>query len=160
MPRLEVDLQKTLKLTNVLIYRAEHRDMTGVQDIDKHIVKMENYINVNGAKQIGPLIQYSYIKADDLGNFCMEMKAMLQCNRYIENVAMPYYMEEEIRVPNCIYCRYSGPNDKMKFAYDKIMLTAFEEDIPLKGNVYTVLLKQDEENDTVMADLFMERADS
>jgi hypothetical protein len=33
-----------------------------------------------------------------------------------------------------MYCRYIGPEEKLKFAYDKILLTAFEEDIPLKGD--------------------------
>jgi len=45
----------------------------------------------------------------------------------------------------------------MKFAYDKINLYAFENDIKLKGDSYTVFVDSQEENDTIIADVFMER---
>ena len=47
----------------------------------------------------------------------------------------------------------------MQFAYDKINLEASENDIKLKGDSYTVFVDQDEEEGTIIADVFMERAD-
>ena len=38
-----------------------------------------------------------------------------------------------------MYVRYTGPESKIKYVYDKINLTAFEEDIELKATCYTVL---------------------
>lgn len=84
---------------------------------------------------------------------------MLQCNNYINNVEQPYAMESVVRVPNAMYCRYNGPEEKLKFAYDKIQLEAFENDIPLKGDSYTIFVDRDEENETITADVFMERLD-
>lgn len=49
--------------------------------------------------------------------------------------------------------------EKIKFAYDKLFLLAFEEEIPLSGTSYTIFVGQDEENDRITADVFMERAD-
>ncbi len=43
--------------------------------------------------------------------------------------------------------------------YDKIQLEAFENDIPLKGDSYTIFVDRDEENETITADVFMERTD-
>ena len=58
-----------------------------------------------------------------------------------------------------MYCRYTGPEEKLKFAYDKIQLTAFEENIPLKGDSYTIFVDKNEEDETIVADVFMERTD-
>ena len=42
-----------------------------------------------------------------------------------------------------------------KFAYDKINLEAFENDIELTGESYTVFVDQNEEEGTIVADVFM-----
>jgi hypothetical protein len=57
-----------------------------------------------------------------------------------------------------LYVRYEGEENKLKFAYDKIILSAFEEDIPLKGDSYTIFVNQ--QGDNFVADVFMERADN
>lgn len=57
-----------------------------------------------------------------------------------------------------MYARYIGEESKLKFAYDKINLIAFEEDIPLKGDSYTVFVAKND--DGIIADVFMERADN
>lgn len=75
-------------------------------------------------------------------------------------VEQPYNMVPVIRVLNCMYCRYIGPEEKLKFACDKIQLEAFENDIPLKGDSYTIFVDRNEEDETIIADVFMERADS
>ncbi len=70
----------------------------------------------------------------------MEICILLQCNNYIYSVDKPYVMEPVIRISNCMYCRYIGPEEKLKFAYDKINLEAFENDIELTGESYTVFV--------------------
>jgi hypothetical protein len=57
-----------------------------------------------------------------------------------------------------MYVSYQGEESKLKFAYDKINLKAFEEDIPLKGDSYTIFI--DQQDDQIIADVFMERADN
>ena len=83
---------------------------------------------------------------------------LLQCNNYIHSVEQPYFMESVIRVPNSMYCRYVRPEDKLNFAYQKINLEAFENDISLKGDSYTIFVDRNEEDETITADVFMERA--
>lgn len=57
-----------------------------------------------------------------------------------------------------MYARYNGEESKLKFAYDKMNLIAFEEDIPLKGDSYTIFVNTND--DGLIVDVFMERADN
>jgi len=59
-----------------------------------------------------------------------------------------------------MYCRYIGLEDKLKLAYDKLNLTAFENDIQLKGDSYKIFVDRNEEENTIIAEVFMPRADS
>lgn len=156
MGSLNLSLSKTLKLTNVLMWRVELSD-NEVQ-FELEIDKMKSYINVNGGKQVGPLVRYlnAEVANDDIN---VKVVFMMQADRFINVNDRKYKMEATIRVCNCMYCRYIGPEDKINYAYDKIQLTAFENDIPLKGDSYTIFVDRDEENETITADVFMERAD-
>lgn len=157
MNKLKFHNNKVLKLTNVLKYKILIDEESF--DLNVAIEQMQSYIKIKGAMQIGPLIQYTRTFINDAGELDMEIIMMLQCNNYINNVEQPYAMESVVRVPNTMYCRYNGPEEKLKFAYDKIQLEAFENDIPLKGDSYTIFVDRDEENETITADVFMERSD-
>lgn len=157
MNKLQFHNNKVLKLTNVLKCKILIDEESF--DLNVAIEQMQSYIKIKGAMQVGPLIQYTKTFINDAGELDMEIIMMLQCNNYINNVEQPYAMESVVRVPNAMYCRYNGPEEKLKFAYDKIQLEAFENDIPLKGDSYTIFVDRDEENETITADVFMERSD-
>ncbi len=146
-----------LKLTNVLKYKLIISDEQF--DFNVAIEQMQSYIKVKGATQIGPLIQYSRSFMNDAGELDIEIVMMLQCNNFIHNVEAPYSMESVIRVPDALYCRYIGPEDKLKFAYDKINIEAFENDIKLSDFNYTIFVSHNEEEDIMTADVFVGRAD-
>lgn len=122
--------------------------------------QIQSYLRNKGGLQIGPLIQYSRVFMNDNNELDMEIILMLQCNNYIHNVEPPYSMESVIRVQNCMYCRYIGPEDKLKFAYDKIHLEAFENDIELEDCSYTIFVDRNEEDETIVADVFIPRKDA
>ena len=153
MSKLQYNLNKVLKLQNVLIGKMSLEE----EDVDFNLIvdKMQSYIKVKGAIQIGPLIQQTRTFVNDAEEMDVEINFLLQCNNYIYNVEKPYRMESVLRVPNCMYCRYIDPEDKLKFAYDKINLEAFENDIELTGESYTVFVDQNEEEGTIVADVFM-----
>lgn len=157
MNKLQFHNKKVLKLTNVLKYKILIDEESF--DFNVAIEQMQSYIKIKGAMQVGPLIQYTKTFINDAGELDMEIIMMLQCNNYINNVEQPYAMESVVRVPNAMYCRYNGPEEKLKFAYDKIQLEAFENDIQLNGDSYTIFVDRDEENETITADVFMERSD-
>ena len=157
MEKIQVKKLKTLKLLNVLKYKYILKEHVDVLEL---LNKIQNYIKIKGANQIGPLIQYSRVFTNENNELDMEIVLMLQCNNYIHNVESPYSMEYVIRVPNCMYCRYIGPEDKLKFAYDKIHLEAFENDIELEDCSYTIFVDRNEEDETIVADVFIPRKDA
>lgn len=158
MNKLHFNDNKTLKLTNVLKYKILISDENF--DFNASIEQMQSYIKTKGAIQIGPLIQYTRTFINDSGELDMDIAIMLQCNNYIHNVEQPYSMESVIRVPNALYCRYTGPENSLKFAYDKIQLEAFEQDIKLDNCNYTIFVDNNEEDDVMIADVFIPRGDS
>lgn len=157
MNKLQFSDRKILKLTNVLKYKLliNSKDF----NFDAEIEKMQSYIKTKGALQIGPLIQHTHSFVNETGELDMEIVIMMQCNTFIYNVEQPYSMESILRIKDCMYCRYTGPEDKLKFAYDKIGVEAFENDIELMDENYTIFVNQNEEENMVIVDVFMPRTD-
>lgn len=155
MQKLLLNENKVLKLTNVLFNMCDINSEES--SLDVQLEQMQSYIKVKGAMQIGPLIQYIEPKLNEQGELEVEMSFLLQCSQPIHKVEAPYKMQPVLRVPNCIYCRYIGPEEALKYAYDKINLYAFENDIKLKGGSYTIFVDQNEEEGTMIADVFMEK---
>lgn len=121
--------------------------------------RMEGYIRLKGAMPVGPFIQYTNVVVDEHGQADMQLQMFRQCSSFIHQVEAPYRMESVLRIPHCMYVHYVGPEEKMSFAYNKLQLEAFEEDIELKGSSYTIFLEQNDERDEITADIFMEKAD-
>lgn len=153
MGKLQLSNNKTLKLTNVLKCKINFADED--MRIDTQVEQMQSYIRTKGATQIGPLIQYTNSYINEAGEMDIEMIFMLQCSNFIHSVEQPYQMEAVLRVPECMYVRYNGAEQTLKLAYDKINVTAFEEDILLNGDSYTIFVAQNEEEGTIVADVFM-----
>lgn len=99
--------------------------------------------------QVGPLIMRTFINEN--GELDMEIVMMLQCNNYIHSVEQPYSMESVIRVSNAMYCRYTGPEDSLKFAY--------ENDVKLENDNYTIFVDSNPEEEFIVADVFIPRAE-
>lgn len=153
MPNLEVSCQKILKLTNVLTVKMTAEDMQDMTFAEK----MENYIKSKGYQPIGPLVQYTGMEQNENGEPELAIRMLRQANGYINHAEPPYTMESVLRVPNCLYLRFIGPQEKLNIAYSKLTVYAYEEDIPLTGNSYTVFVNQ-LENEDIVADVFMEKA--
>lgn len=155
MDKLQLKENKILKLTNVISGKCDIN--TKDSSIDVQLEQIQSYIKAKGAAQIGPLIQKIEPKINEQDELEVEISFLLQCSQPIHKVEAPYKMQPVLRVPNCIYCRYIGPEEALKYAYDKINLYAFENDIKLKGGSYTIFVDQNEEEGTIIADVFMEK---
>lgn len=152
MDKIALSYNKILKLINILVCEINVGD---VEVLNQMVLKMENYIKSKGATPIGPLIQKTSYQINDEGKLDIKVYLMRQANNFIHNVEPPYTMESVLRVKNCMYARYTGPEEKLKFAYDKINLTAFEEDIELSNESYTIFV--DKQDDNIIADVFVEK---
>ena len=116
---------------------------------------MENYIRSKGAMPIGPLIQFTQAEVDENGEPQITIKLIRQANTFILKTELPYTMESVIRCPNCLFCRFTGEKKDLHFAYDKLNLLSYEENIPLTGHTYTVITAMSEDN--FSADIFAEK---
>jgi len=152
MSKLELSHSKTLKLTNVLTYEVTPSPET---KLDLEILKMDNYIKSKGSQPIGPLIQYTAPQTNSDGTIRIIVKLLRQSNSYIQNADSPYTMSLVLRIKDCMYVRFIGEESNLQFAYSKITLTAYEEDIALIGDSYTIFV--DRAEDTLTADIFMEK---
>lgn len=152
MPTLQVST-KSLKLTNAVIASISPVDLQDMAFVEK----MENYIKSKGYQPLGPIIQYTGVRQNDSGEAEMVVQILRQATGYINHIEPPYSIEAVFRVPKCLYVRYTGPEDKLTVAYNKLNVVSFEEDVPVTGNTYTVFVNQLDDGD-IVADVFMEIA--
>lgn len=149
---IQISKSKTLKLTNVLIQEANLMENF---DLSTVVLQMENYMKSKGAVPIGPLIQKTTYNINGEGQIEIHTYILRQASNYIHSVEEPYKMESVIRVRNCMYAHYVGPEEKLKLAYDKINITAFEEDIEITSENFTIFV--DQQGDDIIADIFVEK---
>jgi len=158
--QIEIHTNKTLSLENALvkdivIFNAE---VEGSEDSDVMLPdviaeKMRNEIIFSGATPVGPLIQRTWTSAD---KGALIISLLLQADRYIDDVNPIYRMEPLIKVSNCLYTRFNGFQDDIKYAYQKLEVVAYEENIKINGNSYIVFLGPKDDG-TITTDIFMER---
>ena len=142
---------KTLKLNNVLIREISENELI---DINQISYMMDSYIKSKGNSTIGPMINYSTVEVDESGQPKVIIKLMVQLKNPIHNIEKPYELKAQLRVTNCLFARYTENEENIQFAYQKLGVYAFENAIKLKGDSYTIFVKQEEEN--IVADVFME----
>lgn len=142
---------KVLKLNTLLIREVNQNEF---MDIEKLAYMMESYIRSKGNSIIGPMINYTTAEADGNGQVKIILKLMFQLKNPIHNVEIPYELKNQIRVTNCLFARFSEKEENLQFAYSKLQLYAFENDIKLKGDTYTVFVEN--KDSKMIADVFME----
>lgn len=149
--KIVVRENKVLKLNNVLVREVSESEFS---DLNKVGHMMESYIKSKGNAVLGPMINYSSAELNENGQPKIILKFMVQLKNPIHNVEAPYKLEKQIRVTNCLFARYSEKEETLQFAYSKLQLHAFEKDIKLKGDNYTVFVEN--KDGKVVADVFME----
>ena len=149
--KIVVRENKTLKLNNVLIREVSQNELV---DINKISYMMDSYIKTKGNSTVGPMINYSSAEGDENGQVKIVIKLMIQLKNPIHNIDKPYEFKSQIRITNCLFGRFSEKEENLQFAYSKLQVHAFENDIKLKGDSYTVFVNKNEEK--LVADVFME----
>lgn len=151
MREIPVSENKTLKLTNVLSRQIQPEEM---QSLSLIVTQIQNYIKSHGAMPIGPLIQYTTMKPDETGMPQPKIYILSQVNQMIVHLEPQYHMDALLRVRGCLYGHFTGPSDKMSLVYNKMNVMAYEQDIKLNGNTYTIYVSQN--GDEMVTDVFME----
>ena len=147
MNEIKVAENKTLKLTNVLSRLVRPEELGNLPVI---LTQMQNFMKSNGAQPIGPIIQ-SFALGED---HQMHLYMMQQATQMITQMEPGYHMDAVLRVKNCLYAHYTGPMSHNQLATAKLQIMAFENDIKLTGDNYTIYVNQDD--DDAVIDVFME----
>lgn len=154
--KIEINNSRTLKLENVITIEFIPDESDAIWNaIQNAVTNMELYIKQKGAKPIGPLIQKTSVVINDDGTSQMKLLFMRQAGTYMNHVEPPYSIDSVIKVQDCMYTRFIGEEESLKHAYNKIQLVAYEENIKLGTDTYTVFVDQNEEDGTMTADIFV-----
>lgn len=149
--KLQLRENKSLKIANALI-----REIPAFEKIDQQRVMhmMDSYIKSKGLKTKGPLISSSsVIKGIENGMPVVSTKIIMQLAEPTDICEPPYTYEPLIRVGPCLFVRFTGKPQGLNFAYAKIGVYAYENDIELEGSNYTVFVSQN--GDEAVIDVFM-----
>ena len=149
MREIQVAEHKTLKLTNVLARKVDGSELGNLPVV---LTQMQNFIRSHNAMPVGPIIQC--VKMRTGPNPTADIYFMQQVNQLITRLDPGYEMDAVLRVRNCLYAHYVGPMDHSSLASQKLDIYAFENEIELNGNVYTIFVNQDD--DDAIVDVFME----
>ena len=136
MREIQIAQNKTLKLTNVLARKIEAEEFANLQIV---LTQMQNFMKSNNAQPIGPMIQ------------CVKIPGGTQL---IPRMEPGYTQDAVLRVRGCLYAHYTGPMSQSGLASQKLNIFAFENELELNGNVYTIFVNQDD--DDAVVDVFME----
>ena len=149
MNEIKVAENKTLKLTNVLSRAVQPEELANLPVI---LTQMQNFMKSNGVQPIGPLVQA--IRMGTGPDHVPEMYMMQQATQMISKMEPGYHMDAVLRVKNCLYAHFTGPLGYSQLATSKLQIMAFENDIKLTGDSYTIYVNQDEDEGVI--DVFME----
>jgi hypothetical protein len=156
---MDIHYSKNLKLTNALMAIISEENSSDQCDSFQLLVeRMDLHIRQKGSQPIGPLIQKTDIQIDTTGKTQMVVTFIRQSDTFIHRVDSQYKMESVIKISNCLYTRFIGDEDNIQFAYNKLHLVGYEEEIPLSTETYTVFVDADEEEGTITADIFVPKA--
>lgn len=147
---IEIVENKTLKLNRVLSRELRQSDPGEVQ---KALHMLGSYVKSKKLTAYGPTIVHSKTTFENM-RLVQTTRIMVQLRESSASVESPYSFEEMIRAEKCVMARYRGDAAHLQLAYGKIQVYAFEHDIPLKDDTYTVLIEETPSG--ILADVFTE----
>lgn len=115
---------------------------------NKRVYTARNYLKNKGAEATEILVTRGNV--DDIGVFST---VFVQSDRPIVEDSQ-YKFRENIEKTNCLFSRFAEHEQDIKYAYQKMLVYAFENDIALNGEVYTVFIKKYDDG-KIIADIFM-----
>ena len=144
-----LSLDRALHLTNVVC-----NEVYGEMSAAQVCMQTDNYILVNGALPVGPTIQHVRMSPCEHGS-PKESFIIRQASAFIaEKQGESVKTYEELVVQHCIYAHFEGRLDDLRYAYSKLYLAAYEQEIALRPENYTVFVS-DENEESAVVDIFI-----
>ena len=112
---------------------------------------MQSYIKSHGKAIVGPLVNHSYSVVDNDGNMRINIRLIMQLDSPLHILDEVYKFKKRLKIDNCLFARFYEKEENIKFAYLKLNVHAFENNLNMQGESYTVYVKQN--SDKLMADI-------
>lgn len=142
MEKIIIKHRKTLKLINVLV---KHCHGSGY-DVEHELVKLRNYIKISKLETQGPLIIKNLgADIDESKRIVLDYDILIQL-KIKTRVKYPHEFVNEIKVNDCIYCRFNGKQEELQYAYSKLNLYIWENDLISNGEAYIIYLCDNHKN--------------
>jgi len=146
MSKLEVKENKKLVLKNVL--RKELNNIK-IDDLDNEISKFGNKLQLLHVQLFGPLIiRNRGTKIHDDGSVTMDYDLIAQAHDYLQYKDQ-FIIEDKHSVDNCIYVRFEGAMDEINYAYTKLDLHIYENDLISNGEIYLINVQEHPEHSII-----------
>lgn len=145
-----VECGKSLKLNNIISREIPVQDNDEIQKI-MHM--FNSYMKTKGLTPYGPMIILNSSLIEN-NTVIPVSKIMIQIKEEPDSLEHPYVFDGTIKLSNCILARYRGDIFNLQMAYSKIQVYAFENELELKDEMYSIFVKQD--MNEIAVDVFVE----
>lgn len=135
MSKLEVKENKKLVLKKVLVKKLE-----GIQleNLDNEINQFYQQLQLLKVQMYGPLVTRNKgTNIHEDGNLTVDYELYMQAHDYMQ-YKDHFEVRDEVIANHCLYVRFQDAQEYMQFAFSKLELHIYENDIPVKNDVYTV----------------------
>ena len=127
---------KILKLTHVFSKTIVIDEKFSETPFELQVKEFDDYMKNHKLLGYGPLVMKSGIVGTD------EKKMIIKLMRQIRNDDVfgvyPYEFQEELKTPPCLFSRFEGNNDDSSIASMKMQVYAYEHNLVLDMESYTI----------------------
>ena len=137
---MQIHINKILRLKNVLETQI---DFTNPQSHKNSIFKIKDFISSNNLKEIGPFLEKKTHPIDNKSK--VESYILIQVDKSIDQKNLPktFNFHSMMTINNCLFLEYHGDMTKIGFAYSKLELFVFENNLTSLNCIYTAFITND-----------------
>ena len=148
---IEIQLGKKLHLYKVVSRKLNDSE---INSLLKTISIFGEHIKSFGLQTKGPLIiKTKSIMEDGIAKNEITLMSQL-LNPSHNKLSEPYKYVEEVIVGKSLYAKFIGDKNKAAIANFKIQVVAYENNINLKGEIYSVFVSTDDDTNEARIDYF------
>ncbi|HFI0136393.1 hypothetical protein [Streptococcus suis] len=149
MSKLEVLENKKLVLKKVICKKLSSLQF---ENLEQEIDKFYQHLQLLKVQMFGPLIvKNSGTILHEDGTITVDYDLYVQAHDFRQYDKF-YTVYEEIVCPHCVYVRFEDSPEYLQYAYSKLDLHFYENELETNGTIYTVYVNTN--NETMTVDIF------
>jgi len=138
LKKMEVKEHKKLVLKNIL--RREVRGITS-DDFNRELLMFHKFIERERVQTFGPLVIVT-LGTQVLGDaITQDFDLIIQAHNY-KKYSLQAQISERFECSNCIYIKFEGHPKDLHYAYSKLDLFLYENELESDGKTYSIVLEE------------------